>query len=94
MQIKIKTTADQCHIMVNIKLHDHSLLSLIDSDSGTIELLPNITYRFEWFVKASGDAHAQIEADIDPANNGFPAVMIDKEYPAGSWDGNVFLFTL
>jgi hypothetical protein len=40
MNINIKTTAKQCHITVNLRIQDHILLSLSDTDDGNIDLFP------------------------------------------------------
>ena len=91
----IKTTSQDCHVTVNIKIETQILLSLTDNDEGDVGLLPGLTYRFEWFVFTAQQAHATIEAVVIPSNSGFePPLIIDKDYPAGVQDGNVFLFTL
>lgn len=95
MNMHIKTTAKGCHVTVSIKIENLTLLSLTDNAEGGVVLLPNITYRFEWFVfTAHDEAHARIEAEVTPENEGFLPLDISKEYPAGVKDGNVFLFTL
>ena len=94
MKLHIKTTAEGCHVTVNIKVQGQSLLMLSDNDEKTIDLFPGITYRFEWFVFTAKEAHARIQAIIEPDNGGFLPLDIDKNYPAGVQDGNVFLFTL
>jgi len=95
MNMHIKTTAEGCHLSVNIRIQSHTLLNLSDNDEGDIDLLPGITYRFEWFVFAGkAQAHARIQAVVTPDNQGFDPLDIDKNYPGGVQDGNVFLFTL
>lgn len=94
MNISIKTHAEGCHISVNIKVQGQTLLRLTDNDEGSINLFTGIAYRFEWFVITAKDAHIKIEADVTPKNDGFPPLLIEKDYPAGVQDGNVFLFTL
>lgn len=95
MVFSIRTTAQGCHIAVNIKVNGHTVLSLIDNDEKSVNLQPNLTYRFEWFVIAGKDgAKAIIEAVVTPDNQGFLPLKIENEYNAGDQDGNVFLFTL
>jgi hypothetical protein len=94
MNMRIKTTAEGCHVAVSIKIENLTLLSLTDNDSGNVNLLQGITYRFEWFVFTAHDAHARIQAEVTPENEEFPLLDINKTYPAGIKDGNVFLFTL
>ena len=95
MRMNIKTTAEGCHVTVNIRLQSQTLLSLTDNDEKGVELLSGITYRFEWFVfTATDDAHAHIQASVEPFNEGFLPLNINKTFPAGVQDGNVFLFTL
>lgn len=95
MIFNIKTTAQGCHIAVNIKVNGHAILSLTDNDERSVHLQSGLTYRFEWFVIAGKDgAKALIEAFITPNNQGFLPLEIAKEYNAGDQDGNVFLFTL
>ena len=94
MLLNIKTTAQGCHVLVNIKIQGHTILSLTDSDEGNVTLQPNLIYRFEWFVVAGKDhAQARIQALATPATPNFPPLNIAKEYSAGDQDGNVFLFT-
>lgn len=91
----IKTTTQGCHVTVSIKVQSQTLISLADNDERDVTLLPGITYRFEWFVfTAQGEAHARIEAVVTPDNQGFLPLDINKSYPGGVQDGNVFLFTL
>ena len=94
MNINIKTLADGCHISVNIKVQGQTLLRLTDNDEGSLNLFSGISYRFEWFVITAKDAHIKIEAAVTPKNDGFPPLLIEKDYPAGVQDGNVFIFTL
>lgn len=94
MNIRIKTTAEGCHVSVNIKIQSQTLLNLTDNDEGGVNLFSGITYRFEWFVFTAHESHASIEAFVTPDNEGFLPMNIDKNYPAGAQDGNVFLFTL
>jgi hypothetical protein len=94
MKMRIKTKAKGCHVSVNIKMESMCFLSLLDNAEGEIDLLPGLTYRFEWFVFTSQEAHASIEAVVTPDNDGFHPLSIQKDYPAGVKDGNVFLFTL
>lgn len=94
MYINIKTFADGCHVSVNIKVLGQTLLNLAGNDEGGVSLFPGITYRFEWFVITGRDAHIKIDAIVSPENDGFHPLKIEKEYPAGVQDGNVFLFTL
>ena len=94
MNINIKTLADGCHVSVNIKVQRQTLLHLPDNDEGSINLFSGISYRFEWFVITAKEAHIKIEAVVIPDNEGFPPLTIEKDYPAGVQDGNVFLFKL
>jgi len=94
MNIQIKTLAEGCHVSVNIKVQGQTLLRLTDNDEGSINLFTGISYRFEWFVITAKEAHIKIEAVVTPANEGFLPMTIEKDYPAGVQDGNVFLFTL
>lgn len=94
MNINIKILAQGCHVSVNIKVQGQTLLSLTDNDEGSINLFSGISYRFEWFVITAKDAHIKIEAAVTPDNEGFLPLTIEKDYPAGVQDGNVFLFTL
>jgi hypothetical protein len=94
MDMHIKTVAEGCHVMVNIKVQGQILLSLTDNDEGNVNLFSGITYRFEWFVITGKDAHVKIEATVTPDNDGFPPLILEKNYPPGVQDGNVFLFTL
>jgi hypothetical protein len=94
MEMHIKMLAEGCHVMVNIKVQGQILFSLTDNDEGKFHLFPGITYRFEWFVITAKDAHVKIEATVTPANDGFPPLTIEKNYPPGVEDGNIFLFTL
>jgi hypothetical protein len=94
MNINIKTLAQGCHVTVNIKVQGQSLLNLTDNSEGSVNLFLGITYRFEWFVITGKDAHIKIEAFVSPENEGFHPLTIEKNYPAGVQDGNVFLFTL
>jgi hypothetical protein len=92
MTIHLKTTAEDCSITVNIKKEGQLLLSLTDNDEGSLDLEPALTYRFEWFVFTNKEAHARIEAQILPEVMDFPPLVIDKKYPPGVTDGNIFLF--
>lgn len=94
MDININTLAEGCHVTVNIKVQGHSLLNLTDNDEGSVNVFSGITYRFEWFVISAKDAHIKIEAGVTPDNEGFFPLTIEKDYPPGVQDGNVFLFTL
>lgn len=94
MNITVKTSAEGCHVSVNIKVQGQTLLSLTDNDEGSVHVFSNITYRFEWFVITGEQAHVTIEASVAPPNEGFPPLKIDRDYPAGVQDGNVFLFAL
>jgi hypothetical protein len=94
MEINIKTLAEGCHVTVNIKVQAQTLLNLTDNDEGSLNLFSGITYRFEWFVITAKDAHIKIEAVVTPGNDGFRPLIIEKNYPPGVQDGNVFLFTL
>ena len=94
MEINIKTLAEGCHVTVNIKVQGQTLLNLTDNDEGSLNLFSGITYRFEWFVITAKDAHIKIEAVVTPENDGFRPLTIEKDYPPGVQDGNVFLFTL
>jgi hypothetical protein len=92
MTIHLRTTAEGCNITVNIKQGGQLLLSLTDNDEGSLDLEPAVTYRFEWFVFTNREAHARIQAQILPDLQDFPPLDIDKNYPPGVTDGNVFLF--
>lgn len=94
MNMNIRTTAEGCHVSVSIKIQNQTLLTVGDNTDANIELLAGITYRFEWFVFTAGDAHARVQVNVSPDNPGFPPLDIDKTYPGGAMDGNVFLFTL
>ncbi len=94
MILRVKTTAEGCHVTVNIRIQNQTLLSIADNSETGVNLFPGITYRFEWFVFTAREAHARIQALMEPDNPGFPPLDIDKHYPAGVQDGNVFLFTL
>jgi hypothetical protein len=94
MKMHIKTTAQGCHVTVSIKIDGQTLLNLLDNDERELDLFPGLTYRFEWFVITSQDAHASVEAVVTPASSGFHPLNIQKDYPAGVKDGNLFLFTL
>ena len=94
MNIHIKTLAEGCHVTVNIKVQGQTLLNLTDNDDETLNLFSGIAYRFEWFVITAKDAHVKIEATVTPDNDGFHPLTIEKNYPGGVQDGNVFLFTL
>lgn len=95
MVFNVRTTAQGCHIAVNIKVNGHSILTLTDNDERSVHLQPNLTYRFEWFVISGKDAaQARIQAFIVPDNSGFLPLDIAQQYNAGDQDGNVFLFTL
>lgn len=95
MTIDIKTTADDCHIAVSIRIQNRTLLTLRDNDQKSIQLIPGVEYEFDWEVfTGQKPAHANIQAKITPLNSGFPPLDIDKNYPAGVQDGNTFLFTL
>jgi len=95
MTLQIKTTAQGCHVAVNIKVNGHTILTLTDNNEKSVHLQPGLTYRFEWFVIAGqNEAQANIQALVIPANVGFPPLNIVKQYNAGEQDGNVFLFSL
>lgn len=94
MNINIKTIAEGCHVSVNIKVQGQTLLNLTDTGEGSVNLFSGITYRFEWFVITGDEAHIKIEAFVFPENDGFPPLTIEKDYPPGVQDGNVFLFKL
>ena len=94
MNINIKTVAEGCHVSVNIKIQGQTLLNMTDNDEGSVNLFAGITYRFEWFVITALEAHLKIEAFVIPENDGFLPLTIEKNYPPGIQDGNVFLFTL
>jgi hypothetical protein len=94
MNIQIKTIAEGCHLSVNVKIQNQVLLNLTDNDEGRVNIFSGMTYRFEWFVFAAQESHMRIEAVVTPENDGFHPMVLDKNYPAGAQDGNVFLFTL
>jgi hypothetical protein len=94
MTIQITTAVQGCHLVVKIISNGHVLLQLTDNDQGSTSLLPGLNYRFEWHVWTATDAHVHIQASVAPANNGFPPLTVDRDYSAGSDDGNLFLFTL
>jgi hypothetical protein len=97
MKIFIKTTAAVgCHVSVNIKLDDKKkvILNVSENGSGSVNLVANQTYRFEWFVFATKDGKATITVNVDPANTGLSTFTIENDYSAGDKDGNIFLFTL
>lgn len=95
MKLHIKTGSQSCHVIVNIKLDGFVLLKLMDNDERFMDLLKGITYTFEWFVFTGPDeGHADIFAEVIPPTEAFPLLHIEKDYPAGSRDGNLFDFTL
>ena len=95
MKITISTTAKDGHLICYlINSNNITILSLKDIDSKNCMLVPGKTYRFEWHVWSPTNAEYKINADVSPANSGFPDLNWEKKYVESHQDMGGFYFSV
>lgn len=95
MTITIKTTNTNGHLIVYvINSSGVTILTAKDGETKSCMLTPGYTYRLEFHMWSSGAAKYKIEANMDPANPGFPPFTFEKEYDDAEQDMGGFYFTV
>jgi hypothetical protein len=97
MEITITTTAakEDAHLTCYLlDSNDIIILNLKDNDYGSIGLISNERYRFEWHVWGSGNSKYSISANVTPENTGFPPLKWEKEYSGPHEDMGGFYFNI
>lgn len=81
MNIYIRTNASNGHLILYlINSNGVKMLSLRDIESNGTMLVPGQTYRFEWHVWSPHSAAYEVEATIEPANEGFQRFTWNRAY--------------